>query len=50
MAPPMSVADSPAGMIILLPPTDSLGAVVKEDRRMETQIVFTGQAQRYIRM
>lgn len=43
IAPPISVADSPAGMIILLPPTDSLGAVMKEGRRIEMQIVFTGQ-------
>lgn len=35
MAEQTSVAASPAGMMMLVPPADSLGAVMKEYRRIE---------------
>lgn len=40
MAPQTSVAASPAGIMMLVPPADSLGAVVKEYRRIDVQYAF----------
>lgn len=43
MALVTSVSASPAGIMMLLPPTESLGAVVEVCRRMEVQIACIGQ-------